>query len=271
MAPVLTSFTTPATAQGHGGTVVTVAGTGLLGTAKVNFGTKSVTPTATTSTSVSCVAPSGCAGQTSISVVTGGVTSNSLSFFYLATPTISSLSANLGPASPPALDVFGTGLSTATQVTFAGAAPVAVAPANIVSDTQLTNITPPTHTTFTACVDTVNVTATALGGTSTPSGPANQFDYYDLPTVASVSPATGIPGTQGVIVSGTCYSGLIDVTFTPVGGGAAVSGDNVAPTGLGSLTVDVPATLTPGVTYDITVITPGGTSAINANDQFAVV
>lgn len=271
MAPTLTSFTTPATAQGHSGTVVTVAGSGLLGTTKVNFGTKSVTPTATTSTSVSCLAPSGCAGQTNLSVVTGGVTSNSLSFFYIATPTISSLSASLGPASPPALDIFGTGLSTATQVTFAGATPVTVAPANIVSDTQLTNITPPTHTTFTACVDTVNVTTTTLGGTSTPSGPANQFDYYNLPTVATVSPVTGSAGTAGVIVTGTCYGGLIDVTFTPVGGGATVSGNNITPTGLGSLTVDVPATLTSGVTYDIRVITPGGTSAINVNDQFAVV
>lgn len=265
----LTSITSPATAQGRAGTVVTIAGTGLSTTTKVNFGSKSVTPTSTSTTSVTAVAPTGCVGQVNVSVVAGGVTSNSVAFFYLAQPTCSVLSTNTGPASPAPLTITGSGLSTGLSGTVAFGALTPVTPSSVTGDTQLT-VTPPTHGAFTSPTDTVDVIITTPGGSSVPSGPACQFTYYATPTVTGVSPTFGTAGTLGVVISGTNFVDVSTVTFTPTGGGTPVTGLNITSLGSTSVSVDVPASLAAD-TYDLRVTTLGGTSAIVPADVFSVV
>ncbi|MFE5587799.1 IPT/TIG domain-containing protein [Kitasatospora sp. NPDC056531] len=264
MAPSITSISPTA---GHSGQTMTITGTGLgsLSTTKVNFGTKTVTPTAASSTSVTLTIPSGCSGQANVTVTVSGVNSNSSAFFYVAAPTVTSLTPSTGPAAPGAIDVFGTGFSTATSVAFGT---VGTAVPTVVSDSHLT-VTPPGHGAFTGCTDAADVLVTNTGGTSSPIGASGQFTYYQLPTVTGVTPGTGAAGTTGVIVAGTCFVDVSSVTFTPTGGGASTPADNVNITGVGSLTLDVPGTLAAG-TYDIQVITPGGTSTAVAADHFVI-
>jgi len=93
-----------------------------------------------------------------------------------------------------------------------------------------------------------------LGSTSTP--PA-------APTVAAISPSSGpAGGGTTVTVTGTGFTGATRVSFgSATGSGLRV----VSPT---SLTVTSP----PGSgTADVTVTTPGGTSAVNAADRFGYV
>jgi hypothetical protein len=265
MAPVISSLSP---ASGHSGQIMTITGTGLgsLSTTKVNIGSKTVTPTTASSTTVTLTLPSGCSGQANVNVTVSGVNSNSSAFFYVAAPTCTSLSPSTGPATPGVIDVFGTGFSTATSVTFGT---VGNAVPTVVSDSHLT-VTPPAHGAFAACTDPADVTITATGGTSSPIGAAGQFVYYNLPTVTAVTPGTGPAGTTGVIVSGTCFQDVSSVTFTPTGGGASTPADNVVVNSLGSLTLDVPGALAAD-TYDIQVTTPGGTSTAVTADHFIVV
>lgn len=178
-----------------------------------------------------------------------------------------------GPGHAPGpIDVFGSGFATATGVVFSSAAGSATVTPTVLSDSHLT-ATPPAHTApFTACTDSANVSVTATGGTSAPIGAPGQFTYYQLPTVTSVTPATGSASSPptGVIVAGTCFVDVSAVTFTPVGGGTAVPAVSVTVTSPGTLTLDAPSGLTAGTTYDIQVTTTGGTSAAVAADQFAV-
>lgn len=246
--------------SGHSGQTMTITGSGLgtLTTTKVNIGTKTVTPTTASSGIVTAAIPSGCTGQANVSVTVSGVNSNSTAFFFVAAPTVTSLTPSIGPAAPVgAIDIFGSGFSTATTVAFGAVGTVG---ATIVSDSHCT-ATPPAHGAFTACTDAADVLVTNVGGTSSATGPAGQFTYYELSTVLGVTPSPTPVGTTGVIVTGTCFVDVSDVTLTPTGGGAPTSALNVSATGPGSLTFDVPGTLTAG-TYDTQVITPGGPSLI---------
>ncbi|TSB32064.1 IPT/TIG domain-containing protein [Streptomyces benahoarensis] len=269
MAPSISSVSP---SSGHAGQTMTITGTGLgtLSTTKVNIGTKTVTPTTATSTTVTLPIPSGCSGQANVVATVSGVNSNSSAFFYVAGPSVTSVNPSTGPATPASpIDVFGSGFATATSVAFGA---IGTASPTVLSDSHLT-VTPPAHTgAFAACTDSADVLVTATGGTSTPIGAPGEFTYFDLPTVTNVTPATGSASTPptGVIVAGSCFVDVSAVTFTPVGGGAAVPANNVNVTGLGTLTLDAPAGLTSGITYDIQVTTPGGTSAAVAGDHFAV-
>ncbi|MGA5823671.1 IPT/TIG domain-containing protein [Kitasatospora sp. NPDC094028] len=265
MAPVISSISPT---SGHSGQTMTITGTGLgsLSTTRVNIGTKTVTPTTASSTSVTFTIPSGCSGQANVIATVSGVNSNSSAFFYVAAPTVTALTPSTGPAAPGAIDVFGTGFSTATSVAFGT---VGTAVPTVLSDGHLT-VTPPGHGAFTGCTDATDCLVSNAGGTSSPIGAVGQFTYYKLPTVTGVTPGTGSAGTTGVIVAGTCFVDVSSVTFTPVGGGASVPADNVSVTAVGSLTLDVPGTLAAG-TYDIQISNPGGTSTAVVADQFVVV
>ena len=91
-------------------------------------------------------------------------------------------------------------------------------------------------------------------GTSATSA-SDQYTYSSGPTVSSVSPTVGpTAGGTSVTVNGANLSGATAVTFgTTAGTGVVVNGGGT------SLTVNSPA----GVvgTVDVTVTTPGGTSA----------
>jgi hypothetical protein len=261
--PTLTSLTPT---QSHNGLTLTLTGTSLSGTTKVNFGTKSVSPATVGSTTVTVVVPVLCGGQVNVSVTAGLTTSNSLSFFYIDPPEPSALSANMGPASATSLTVFGSNLLTATGVTF-GAVGTGTG-LTVVSDTQLT-VTCPAHGAFGgASTDTVNCTVTSAGGTSLPLGAPTQYTYYDVPTVTDLAPTSGSVG-DSVTVTGTNLVDVSSVSFTPTGGGVSVQATFSSSSDT-NLVTSVPPGLAAG-TYDVQVTTPGGQTAVVAGDVFSVV
>ena len=167
--------------------------------------------------------------------------------------------AGVSPASGPlaggvTVIVTGSGFTGATKVTFGGSPPVTRL--DVLSDTQLT-VTSPAQLNPGA----VDVTVTTPGGTSATSA-ADQFTYLPVPVVTGVSPATGLlAGGASVTVTGSGFTGATRVTF---GSMAATSPDVLSDT---QLTVTSPAQLYRGW-VDVTVTTPGGTSATSAADQF---
>ena len=101
---------------------------------------------------------------------------------------------------------------------------------------------------------------TTPGGTSATSA-ADQFTYDPIPTVTSISPTGGpVAGGTTVTITGTGFTGVTAVKF---GTAAATSYTVVSAT---SITAVSPVG-TAG-TVDITVTTPGGTSATSAADKF---
>lgn len=153
--PTLTSLTPT---QSHNGITLTLTGTSLSGTTKVNFGTKKINPATVSATTVTVAIPAQCGGQVNVSVTAGTTTSNSLSFFYIDPPAPTALSANTGPATATSVSVLGSGLLTATAVTF-GAVGDGTG-LTVVSDSELT-VTCPAHDAFGgASFDTVDCTVT---------------------------------------------------------------------------------------------------------------
>ncbi|WP_443073915.1 IPT/TIG domain-containing protein [Streptomyces sp. NBC_01456] len=138
--PTLPIITSLAPVQGHDGATLTITGTGLSRTFKVNFGAKAVTPTTVTETTVTCVIPVLPPGENDVTVSAGASTSNFLPFYYISPPTVLALSANTGPATATQLTVFGQSLLTATGVIFGALGPGTGL--NVVSDTALTVFTP---------------------------------------------------------------------------------------------------------------------------------
>src|SRR5262249_15123258 len=113
-------------------------------------------------------------------------------------------------------------------------------------------------------VGTFDVTVTGPGGTSA-TNPADQFTYLTppAPTVAGLSLTSGNPaGGPVMVVAGTRFTGATRVAFGATSVPFTVQSDT-------AIRIQVPA----GVvgTVDVTVTTPGGTSAVNPADQFTYV
>jgi hypothetical protein len=123
----------------------------------------------------------------------------------------------------------------------------------IVSGTSITAVSPP----GTGIVD---VTVTSPRGTS-PTSLADQFSY--LPTVKKVTPNSGSEaGGTKVTIAGSNLTGATEVKF------GASAATNVTVKSATSMTAVSP----PGVgVVDVTVTTPGGTSAITTADHYTYV
>ena len=108
---------------------------------------------------------------------------------------------------------------------------------------------------------TQDITVTTAGGTSATSG-ADQFTYIPAPTVTAVSPNAGpLGGTTGLTITGTNFTGAIAVDF-----GTGQAGTDATVVSPSEITVNAPAES--AATVDVTVTTPGGTSAISSADHF---
>jgi hypothetical protein len=133
----------------------------------------------------------------------------------------------------------------------------AVNPANITvtSATSLTVIAPA------GSAGVVNVVVSNSVGSST-TGTATQYTYDPVPTITSINPTTGAPGSY-ITVHGTGFvTGATTVSF------GSVAGTSVTVFGSNLLTVFIPSGQTSGSVVDVTVTTPGGTSATTASDRF---
>src|ERR1700681_659502 len=178
-------------------------------------------------------------------------------FFSVSPPTPAPTVTGVGPTGGPItggtrVTVSGTNLTGATAVAFGSGAGSSIT----VNGAGSLTVTAPAQ-----AVGTVHVSVTTPSGSS-PTGPADRFTSFAAPTVTAVSPNTGpSSGGTSVTVTGTNLGGASTVTF---GSGA---GTNIAVNGGGSsLTVTAPAGAV-GKT-DVTVTTPGGTSAIGGADKF---
>ncbi|MFF7405614.1 IPT/TIG domain-containing protein [Streptomyces murinus] len=185
-----------------GGTLVTVTGTNLSDTTGVMFGSKPATGlTQVSATEVTAVSPSG-TGAVGVTVTTPGGTSNPVSFFYVGAPFKSSLSATSGPlAGGNTITLNGTGLSTATSVSFGGTTAVPT----VLSDSSISVVVP-----LGTVAGPVPVTVTTAGGVNN----GLTYTYVDAPTIGTPAPASGpTSGGTAVTIPGTNLDTTDSVTF----------------------------------------------------------
>ena len=152
-----------------GGNTITISGTGLSTATNVAFGAANATPTVVSDSVISVVVPAGTAGSVGVTVTTAGGSNNGLSYTYVGIPTATSIAPDAGPTSGgTAATITGTGLTTTQSVTVAGA----VAPFTVVSDTELSIVTPPgTAGAADVVVTTTGGSATLTGGFTYTAGP----------------------------------------------------------------------------------------------------
>jgi RHS repeat-associated protein len=256
--PVVTGFN-QSSASVLGGTPVLIAGTGLTGATHVNFGTAPASFTVLSDTTIRVTVPPHAAGAIDVTVVTPAGTSavtaaDRFTFVSPPAPVVTGLSRTTGDIfGGVTMAVIGTHFTGATQVTVGGTA----ASVSTISDTAISFSTPARAT-----AGMVDVRVTTPGGTSAIT-PADQFTYMlpPRPTVTGLS-LTSDTTLGGAIVTilGTALTGATAVSFggTP-GTGITVNSDT-------SVTVHAP--MRPAGVVDVTVTTPGGTSAITTADRF---
>jgi hypothetical protein len=229
-----------------GGTAVTISGSGFTGATSVKFGTTPASFTVVSDIKISCTAPPG-SGSAGVTVTAPGGLSNSVTYTYLPTPTISSLTPNQGPtAGGNSVTISGTNLSGATSVMFGNHA--AAVTAN--TSTQITVMAPA------GAAAPVNVSVTASAGTIT--GP---FYYYvPLPTITSVYPTVGPTGGGNTV---TITGSNLTLTSAVYFGAAAATNVNVVSDG--QVTAQAPSG---SGTVSVTATTPGGTSFPGVNNPY---
>lgn len=240
--PTITSVS-PASGPISGNNSIVISGSHLNGATSVTFGGVAAVGFTASANSLTATAPAQAAGTVDITVTTpGGTVTLSNGYAYVAAPTISSVSPNVGPTSGVySVTVGGTNLSDATSITFGGVSGAIMGR----SATELQVAGPALYT-----PRTVDVVITTPGGTVTL---ANGFTAVDAPTITSVSPNSGSRnGGTVVTLTGTNLTGVSAVSF-----GGAAGGDIIidSPT---QLRVTTPARWD-GV-MDVTVTGPGGSA-----------
>jgi hypothetical protein len=242
-----------------GGTTVTITGSNFTGATAVNFGgtsaptfTVSQGPVPAAGTVITATSPPG-TGTVDITVVTAGGTSATSAadqFTYNNGPTVTAVSPNSGPITGnTSVMITGTNFTGATAVDFGHTAAVSF---TVNGPTSITATSP-------AGTGTVNITVTTAIGTSATNA-TDQFSYGGSPAVISISPNAGPPaGGTSVTVTGVNFTGATAVSFGATAAAAftvnsATSITATSPAGTG--------------TVDVTVATPGGTSATSSADRF---
>jgi IPT/TIG domain-containing protein/FG-GAP repeat protein len=240
------------------GTSVSISGTGFTNTSTVTFGATNATSfTINSATSITATAPAGSAGTVDVTVTTpGGIsaTSSADRYTYVAAPTVTAVDPTQGPlGAGTTVSITGTGFTNASAVKF-----------GTVSASYTVNS--PTGITATAPAGSagpVHITVTTPGGISATST-ADQYTYDAQPTVTAVNPVSGrLAGGDTVTITGTNLTSATAVSF----GGTAATSFTV--NGATSITATSPAES--AGTVNVTVTTPGGTSATGAADQYTYV
>ncbi|MBB6732830.1 IPT/TIG domain-containing protein, partial [Cohnella zeiphila] len=242
-APTIESIS-PTSGTVAGGTTVTLTGTDFTDATAVTFGGM---PAASfqvdSATQITAVAPAGTAGAVDIVVTTpGGSATETGGFTYVAAPTITQLNPTSGSdAGGTSVTITGTGLGSATSVTFDG---TPAASFQVDSATQITAVAPA------GTAGAVDVVVTTPGGSAMA---AEGFTYFASPTITSLSPTTGSnAGGTSVTITGTDFTGATAVTF---GGTPAASFQVDSAT---QITAVAPAGSAGPV--DVVVTTPGGSA-----------
>ncbi|MFT4279352.1 MAG: IPT/TIG domain-containing protein [Rhodopseudomonas sp.] len=239
--PPTISTISPSSGSAGGGTSVTISGTNLAGVTSVTVGGASATLGTNTATSILITTPSGTAGARDVVVTTaGGSVTSTGGYTYVASPTISAITPNSGPAAGgTSVTITGTNLSGVTAVTVGGAT------ATLGTNTATSIVI----TTPAGTAGARDVVVTTAGGAATSTG---GFTYIAAATVTAITPAVGpTSGGTFVTISGTNLTGATAVTI----GGAAATGVTVV--NATTITATTPAHA--AGTVDVVVTTPGGT------------
>jgi len=254
----------PRTGITTGNTQVAVFGSGLIPGSIVRFGANTGTSVYAYDSGLTVTSPAGPAGTVDVTVTnSAGTSATGMTdkFTYVAPgpPIVRAVTPNRGFAGGGTMvTVLGSGFTGATAVTFGTTATPSTI--YVYSDTQL-SVSSPAGTSGT----TVDVKVTTPVGTSSISN-VDQFSYITpvAPTVTAVSPGSGpASGGTSVWITGTALSGVTSVSF------------GTTPSYLYRLMSDTLIQVfgspsgTSGNTVDITVVTPGGTSAVTTSDRFA--
>jgi DNA-binding beta-propeller fold protein YncE len=171
-----------------------------------------------------------------------------------AQPAVTGLAPAAGPlGGGTTVTITGVHLTGATSVSFGANAASSF---TVVSDTQVTATAP-------AGSGTVDVRVTTPNGTSV-AAPADKYAYTSDSTVSSLNPSSGpTAGGNTVTITGTNLSNASVVSFgvTPATSFSVLGATQIR------------AVAPPGTagTVDVTVTTPGGTSATNAGDEYTYV
>ncbi|WP_217439606.1 IPT/TIG domain-containing protein [Nocardia barduliensis] len=234
-APALASVA-PNSGPRAGGNTVVLAGTGFTGTNAVRFGnTPAASFTVVSDTRITAVVPAG-TGTADVTVTTTGGTSNPVTYTYVTTPALASVTPGAGPETGGNTVILtGTDLTGTTAVVFGATPAIAFV---VESDTRISAVAP-------TGTGTVDVAVTTPGGTS------NTVDYtfVGAPTLTTIVPGDGPEsGGNTVTLTGTNLAGTTTVLFdgTPAPSFTVVSDTRitaVAPAGSpGPVVVTVTAT-----------------------------
>lgn len=250
----------PASGSVDGGEEVTITGTNLGDVTSVEFGGAKATITSQDTSTITVTTPEHEAGDVDVVVSSSaGESAESTASRYtyvpavVPPPVVTGIEPGQGPSSGRQLvTIRGTGLASATSVTFGGNEVTEVGS----SESSITLITPEHRPGL------VEVTVTTQGGTSSVSR-ATSYLYVAAPTITRLDPVGACPNTAPpvVTITGSGFVGpggsLVDavrfgdrpatVTGGPTGGQIQVV---APPTPPGTLPVTVP----------VTVTTVGGTS-----------
>jgi hypothetical protein len=253
-APTITaSGVSPNTGLTSGGTSVTITGTGFTGvTTGVTFGGTAASFTVNSSTQITATTPAHAAGTVDVTVTTGaGTATTTAAFTYVPPPIVTGVAPNKGStAGGTPVVITGTGFTGATSANFGARS----ASFTVSSDTQISATSPSGN------AGPVDVTVTTSFGTSATSA-SDRFTYFAPPTVTSIAPNNGpVAGATAVTITGTNFTNASAVKF----------GSNTTTFTVSSAT-QIMANSPAGTagTVDVTVTTPGGTSATSASDKFS--
>jgi len=243
--PTVTGIS-PGAGDGNGGTSVTITGTSLTFTDRVQFGgTDAQSFTVDSDTQVTAVSPSGLDTVDVVVTTAGGVSPTGAADKFTYGPVVVGVGPkNDGPETGGStVTVTGYNFLGATAVQFGSNAATNV---TVVNDNAITATTP-------AGTGDVSISVTANGVTSTGS----LYHYIPAAGVSQVSPSSG-PATGGtsVTISGSSLNTISGVTF----GG-------VAATGVSGSFFSASATTPPHAAgiVDVVVTTDGGsTTALGA-------
>jgi alpha-tubulin suppressor-like RCC1 family protein len=256
--PPSVSGLSPADGPLGGGTVVTISGQNLGEASGVQFGSVSATNLKQlSSTTLEATAPRG-TGTVDVTVTTVGGTSATSSadrFTYVPPPSVAALSPAAGAEEGgTVVRISGQNLGEASAVHFG---PVSATHLEQISPTALEATAPAGSQ-----PEPVDVTVTTPYGTSTTAA-ADRFTYVARPTVTNATPGkVSVQGNATITIEGTNF--LAGATTVQFGEQAAT---DVKVSSVGSLTATAPPE--PAGIVDVTVTTPGGTSATSSKDHFA--
>jgi IPT/TIG domain len=265
-ASVVVSSVTPNSGPTSGGIAVTVTGTGFTGATAVNFnGVPGINMVVASDSRIVVYSPAESAGSGDVQVVTPLGTNAFVSadqFTYVANlPTVSTISPAIGPSSGgTSVTITGTNFSAATHVLFGTVPATNFA---VVSSTKITATTPA------GVAGVVGVFVTTSVGTSGFTE-GDGFAYWAQPSVSSVSPNSG-PTTGGTSITITGKNFVAGAIVVIGQGHGAVAGAIIA-TNVNVVSPTEITAITAGgaeaATWNLFVITSGGTSATTAGDSF---